>query len=86
MKTYKIFNAKHDISTDSNPCPIYETRCCSSREVAEEIANKEWGAWGAQGHVQEQTIIVFETVEEAEEARQKVIDDLEEFASSVVVD
>ena len=75
MKVYKIFNAKHDMSTDGRPGPIYEVRSVSSREVAEEIANKDWGSWGQKGHVEEQTIVVFETAEEAEEARQREIDE-----------
>ena len=75
MKVYKVFNAKHDISTDGRPCPIYKVRSTSSREVAEQIANKDWGSWGQKGHVEEQTIIAFETVEEAEEARQREIEE-----------
>jgi len=71
MKVYKIFNVYHDMSTDGRPSPMYEVRSTTSREVAEEIAGKGWGSWGVVGHVQEQTIVVFETVEEAEEERRK---------------
>jgi len=59
------------MSTDGRPCGIYKLRTFSSRKVADEIANKDWGSWGVKGHVKEQTIVVFETAEEAEEERQK---------------
>jgi hypothetical protein len=81
MKVYKVFNVRHDMSTDGRPSAIYEVRTASSREVAEELASKSWGSWGTKGFVEEQSIVVFETVEEAEEARRREIDDLGEITS-----
>ena len=75
MKVHKVFNVWHDMSTDGRPCGIYKLRTVGSREVAEKVANKDWGSWGQKGHVEEQTIIAFETVEEAEEARQKEMEE-----------